>query len=162
MQVLQNSTSETIPPQLLSLYNSHKKYGTRPTSKELIELLGKITAEYETVFVVIDALDECTESEDEALRFLSTVRSIGPNIRIMCSSRFSTAFETYFASTKKVEVFARDEDIMMFLNSEIRRQQRLSKHVRADPGLGKEIVTCITEECQGMYAIIVTLKMNSD
>ncbi|KAJ5421334.1 serine/threonine-protein kinase chk2 (cds1) [Penicillium cf. griseofulvum] len=57
LQVLQFSTSETVPPEVLSLYNSHKKYGTRPTSKELIDLLAKLTSPYETLFVVMDALD---------------------------------------------------------------------------------------------------------
>ncbi|KAH1401028.1 hypothetical protein KXW39_003916 [Aspergillus fumigatus] len=152
-QVLQHPTRETVPPEVLSLYNSHKKYGTRPTLKELTDLLGKLTSTYESLFVVIDALDECTESEENALRFLSTVRSIGSNVRILCSSRFSTTFEAYFVSTKKVEIFARDEDIRMFLDSEISQQPRLSKHVRADPSLRAEIIDSITEDCRGMFLL---------
>ncbi|RHZ69155.1 hypothetical protein CDV55_103316 [Aspergillus turcosus] len=69
-QVLQHSASQTVPLDVLALYNSHKKYGTRPTSKELTDLLGKLTSKYESLFVVIDALDECAESEEEALWFL--------------------------------------------------------------------------------------------
>jgi hypothetical protein len=134
----------------LALYNSHKKYGTRPTSKELTDLLGKLTSKYETLFVVIDALDECAESEEDALRFLSSVRSIGWNVRILCSSRFSTTFEAFFISTKKLEIYARDEDIKTFLDSELNQQPRLSKHVRADPDLRTEIIDSIAGECQGM------------
>ncbi|KAJ5424569.1 hypothetical protein N7445_010542 [Penicillium cf. griseofulvum] len=153
LQVLQFSTSETVPPEVLSLYNSHKKYGTRPTSKELIDLLAKLTSPYETLFVVMDALDECTESEEETLRFLSTLRSVGSNVKILCSSRFSTTFEAYFASAEKIEIFARDEDIELFLNSEISRHPRLSKHVRADPDLRNDIIAFITGECQGMFLL---------
>lgn len=158
LQVLQHSTNETVLSDVLPLYNSHKKYGTRPTSKELTDLLGKLTSAYESLFVVIDALDEYAESEEDALRFLSTVRSIGSNVKILCSSRFSTTFEIYFVSTKKVEIFAQDEDIKMFLNSEINQQPRLSKHFRADPDLRTEIIDSITGECQGMYAISCILR----
>lgn len=149
-QVLQHSSSEEIPPEVQALYNSHKKYGTRPTTKELTELLGKLTSKYETLFVVLDALDECSESEEDTLRFLSTVQSIGSNVRIMCSSRFSTTFDAFLGSSKKLEIYARDEDIKMFLDSEISQQPRLSKHVRSDPDLRTEIIDSVTGECQGM------------
>ena len=157
LQALQQLKSESLPPDALSLYNSHKKYGTRPTSKELMDLLAKLTSSYDKFFVVIDALDECSESEEEALRVLSMIRSVGPNVNILCSSRFSTTFEGYFSSAKVIEIFARDEDIQKFLNAEISQQPRLSKHVRVDPDLRKEIISSITGECQGMYAISATL-----
>ncbi|KAJ0413510.1 hypothetical protein BJY00DRAFT_319712 [Aspergillus carlsbadensis] len=153
LQVLQRSDDQALPADVLSLYESHKKYGTRPTSKELTGLLSKLTSPYDTVFIVIDALDECSESDDETIRFVSTVRSIGPNVVLLCSSRFSTTFETYFASTKKVEILARDEDITMFLDSQINQQMRLSKHVRSDPALRQEIIEFITGECQGMFLL---------
>ncbi|KAL4916561.1 hypothetical protein BDW62DRAFT_185908 [Aspergillus aurantiobrunneus] len=92
-QVPQHSARATVPSEILSLYESHKKYGTHPTFIQLTDLLAKLTSAYETPFVVIDALDECAESEDEALRFLSTVRSIGSHVKVLCSSRFSTTFE---------------------------------------------------------------------
>lgn len=107
---------------------------------------------------MIDALDECAESGEDTLRFLSTIRSVGSNVRVLCSSRFSTTFEAYFASTERVEIYARDEDIELFLDFEINQQPRLSKHIRADPGLRKGIIASITGECQGMYVLSATFR----
>ncbi|KAJ6099060.1 serine/threonine-protein kinase chk2 (cds1) [Penicillium canescens] len=152
-QILQHSTSDTMPLEVLSLYNSHKKYGTRPTLTQLSDLLIKLASAFETLFVVIDALDECAVSEEEALQLLSIIRSIGPQVKILCSSRFSTTFEAYFASTEKLEIYAQTKDIRLFLDSGIGLQSRLSKHVRADPSLKAHIIDSITEECKGMFLL---------
>lgn len=151
VQVLQHSQSETIPSEVLLLYNSHIKYGTRPTSKQLKLALQELIVAYNKFFVVIDALDECAESEQDTLQFLSVLRSVGSNVHILCSSRTSTAFEGYFSPVDKLEILAREEDVELFLDSEISRHPGLSRHVRADPALRKDIITCINAECQGMY-----------
>ncbi|KAE8322171.1 hypothetical protein BDV39DRAFT_210018 [Aspergillus sergii] len=153
LQVLQYSEREAIPPEVLSLYKTHRKYGTRLTLKELIGLLAKLTQQLKTLFVVIDALDECAVSDDEALKIVSTIRSIGSNTVVMCSSRFSTTFESHFTSEERVEILAQDEDITTFLDAQIDQQPRLSKHVRADPALRQEIIDFITGECQGMFLL---------
>ncbi|GLA81221.1 hypothetical protein AtubIFM56815_004863 [Aspergillus tubingensis] len=115
-----------------------------------------MTLEYETTFIVIDALDEYSESENDALWFLSTISSVGSKVKIMCSSRFSTTFDAYFNSIEKVEISARDEDIELFLDSEIARLptlSSLSKHLRAEPDLRRHIIVSITGECQGMFLL---------
>ncbi|GAQ42481.1 serine/threonine-protein kinase chk2 [Aspergillus niger] len=156
LQVLRHSKSGTVPSEISSLYNSHKKLGTRPTWKELFDIFTKMTLEYETTFIVIDALDEYSESENDALWFLSTISSVGSKVKIMCSSRFSTTFDAYFNSIEKVEISARDEDIELFLDSEIARLptlSSLSKHLRAEPDLRRHIIVSITGECQGMFLL---------
>ncbi|RAQ58986.1 hypothetical protein COH20_006750 [Aspergillus flavus] len=153
LQVLQRSEREAIPPEVLSLYEAHRKYGTRLTLKELTGLLAKLTQRLKTLFVVIDALDECAVSDEEALNIVSTIRSIGSNTVVMCSSRFSTTFESHFASSERVEILAQDEDITAFLDAQIDQQPRLSKHVRVDPALRQEIIDSITGECQGMFLL---------
>lgn len=152
-QVLQHSASKTLPPDVFSLYDSHKKYGTRPTLTQVTGLLSSLSSAFKALYVVVDALDECAESEESSLHFMSTVLSIGPQIKVLCTSRFSTTFTAYFAHAEKLEIFAQDEDVRMFLASEISRQSMLSRHVQADPNLKADIVDTITEECKGMYAI---------
>ncbi|CAG7988463.1 unnamed protein product [Penicillium salamii] len=155
LQVLQHSESETIPSEVLLLYNSHLKYGTRPTSKQLKGALEELIAAYKKFFVVIDALDECAESEQDTLEFLSVLRSVGSNVHILCSSRSSTTFEGYFSAADKLVILAREEDVGLVLDSEISRHPGLSRHVRADPSLRGDIITCINAECKGMYVFHV-------
>lgn len=151
-QVLQNSTDLTLPSEIPVIYNQHKQYGTRPTQAQVTEILGKLVAKLTTLHIVVDALDECAESEENALQFMMTVCSLGSNVKVLCTSRPSTTFAEYFGQSKRLQISAQNEDIAMFIDAQIRQKYRLSRHVRADPGLREEIVRTIIQESQGMYA----------
>lgn len=135
---------------MLSLYNLHKKYGTRPTLTQVADILRNLALTFRTFHVVVDALDECAESEEDALQFVKALSSIGPQIKVLCTSRFSTIFEGYFATSETLELSAHSQDIRIFLESQIEKGYRLSRHVRADPSLQDEIINAIIEESQGM------------
>ena len=59
-------------------------------------------------------------------------------------------FEGFFEGSKKLEISAQNEDIRLFLDTQIQQQYRLSRHARADPSLKMDIVETITGECHGM------------
>jgi hypothetical protein len=82
-QVARHSSGDALPAALLSLYESHKKYDTRPTLTEICAVLGKICSSLKAVWVVLDALDECCESVDEALDVVSNILAIGPPVRFV-------------------------------------------------------------------------------
>lgn len=151
-QMLRRTSCDTLPSEVSSLYALHKKYDTRPTLAQITDILRKICSPYKAVHVVIDALDECAESEESALDFISAVLALGSNMRLLCTSRFSTIFDTFFEKATRLEISARSEDIRMFLEVRIHQQSRLSRHVRADSTLEEEIITTIIEESHGMYA----------
>lgn len=135
---------------MLLLYNLHKKYGTRPTLTQVADILRNLALTFRTFHVVVDALDECAESEEDALQFVKALSSIGPQIKVLCTSRFSTIFAGYFARSEKLELSAQSEDIRVYLESQIEQSFRLSRHVRTDPSLQDEIINTIIEESQGM------------
>ncbi|KAL4795116.1 kinase-like domain-containing protein [Aspergillus venezuelensis] len=112
------------------------------------------------LYVIIDALDEFGESEEDYVPFLSALRSIGPQVKVLCTSRFLTTFENHFHLAEKLEILAQSEDIKRYLESRISGHPRLSKHVRADPKLMEEIVTAIIEESQGMF-LLAELQLTS-
>ncbi|KAH9907762.1 hypothetical protein F4778DRAFT_446080 [Xylariomycetidae sp. FL2044] len=152
-QLLQHSTGVHFPPELSSLYDLHRKYGTRPTLTQITDILRKFAVRFKTIHVVIDALDECAETEEDALRLVSDIRSLGAQVKLLCTSRFSTTLESYFEESTRLEIAAQNDDIGLFLDAQIQRQQRLSRHVRADPTLKKDIIEAITDECQGMFLL---------
>ncbi|KAK5991138.1 putative serine/threonine-protein kinase fhkC [Cladobotryum mycophilum] len=152
-QALQYSLNTSLPAEVSSLYELHKKYDTRPTLAQITDLLRKESGKYDVFYVVIDALDECSESEEDSLQFISAVCSLGPQVKLLCTSRSSTTFQSYFETSQKLEISASSEDIRKFLDSEIQQQFRLSKHVRADPTLKEHIIKAIIEECQGMFLL---------
>lgn len=109
---------------------------------------------FKAFHVVVDALDECAESEDEALSFISAVLSLGPSIKLMCTSRPSEIFSSYFQHAEKIEVSARSDDVEKFLDSQLQSQSTLARHVKRDPALKDEIVTAVTSRCDGMYVFL--------
>ncbi|PQE10633.1 serine threonine- kinase chk2 protein [Rutstroemia sp. NJR-2017a WRK4] len=154
-QILQHShyLGEPLSSEVSSLYNLHKKYDTRPTLTQITDVIRKLAGKFGIVHVVIDALDECAESEEDALQLISVVRSLGPQIKILCTSRFSTTIERYFDGTRRLEIFARSSDISLFLDSQIKKQYRLSRHIGTDPSLEGEIIETIIKESQGMFLL---------
>lgn len=149
-QILRMSEDNALPSEVSSLYQLHHKHNTRPTSSQLREILEKIVLKYGVVHVVVDALDEYAEFDEGAVQFISMIRSLGPNVKVLCTSRHSAVFENYFSEEKSLQVAAQTEDIRKFLDSEMHRQHRLSRHIKADPGLKEDIMNTITEESQGM------------
>ncbi|KAH6847660.1 hypothetical protein B0I37DRAFT_391490 [Chaetomium sp. MPI-CAGE-AT-0009] len=152
-QVLQHSTTGTLPAEVQSLYDLHKKHGTRPTLAQVTDTLRALAANFSAFRVVVDALDECAESDDDALRFVSTVRSLGPSVKLLCTSRFSTVFERYFEGAERVEISAHSHDIRIYLDSQIQQQPGLARHVRVDSSLKGEIIDAIVGEFHGMFLL---------
>ncbi|KAI1276347.1 hypothetical protein F5Y07DRAFT_140399 [Xylaria sp. FL0933] len=152
-QTLHKSNDDAVPPEVSLLYKLHHKYNTRPTPAQLQEILVKVISKYSIFHVVVDALDECAESDEDAVQFISMMRSLGPNVKVLCTSRHSAVFENYFSGEERLQIEAQGEDILMFLDSEIQRQQRLSRHIKADPSLKEDIMNTVTEESQGMFLL---------
>ncbi|KAH6994707.1 hypothetical protein EDB82DRAFT_502327 [Fusarium venenatum] len=152
-QVLHQFPNKTLPAEVSLLYSQHQRYGTRPTHAQTTELLRTLAAKLERVFIVLDALDEFGESEEEALKFMETICSLGSHVKILCTSRFSTTFEEYFSHSARLQISAQNDDIAKFLESQISQKYRLSRHVRADPKLKDEIIETIIKESQGMFLL---------
>lgn len=149
-QILQNSSSDVLPSEVATLYSQHQKYNTRPTLAQITDILGKLVSTFESFHVVVDALDECAESEEDALRFISAVSSLGSPVKILCTSRSSSTFDAYFNRASRIEISAQQTDITTFLAACIQDQPRLSKHVLKDPSLKDDIIGAIIQESQGM------------
>jgi transcriptional regulator of met regulon len=66
-QVLQHFTGQPLPAEVSLLYSQHQRYGTRPTQTQTTELLRTLAAKLDRVSILIDALDELGESEEDAL-----------------------------------------------------------------------------------------------
>jgi hypothetical protein len=144
------SPAEVLPSEVATLYSQHQTYNTRPTLTQITDILGKIVSKFESFHVVIDALDECAESNEEALRLVAAVSSLGSSVKIMCTSRSSSRFDAYFSEAFTIKVSAHHEDISSFLSSCIEEQHLLSKHIRKDPTLKGDIIKTIIQESQGM------------
>jgi hypothetical protein len=149
-QLLHQLPNQNLPPDLVSLYNLHKRYDTRPTVSQIKAIFEKETSRLDKVYVILDALDEYAESYEEALEVVSTIRSLSSRIKLLCTSRSSAVFDSYFEGCAALKVSAKKDDIEAYLTSHLQKHHRLTKHVRADPKLKDDIVNTISNECRGM------------
>jgi hypothetical protein len=133
----------------MSLYHHHVKKRTRPTLSEWSKLLQSEVRRLSKVFIIIDALDECPESNGTRDSFLIEIRKLQPSIHLLVTSRHIPTISD-FENAARVDVRASDKDVRRYLKDRIERERRLVRHVKADPTLQETIINTIVEKAKGM------------
>jgi ankyrin repeat domain-containing protein 50 len=140
----------------MSLYRHHLRKETRPTLGELSKLLqSKVRYLLEVrrlskVFIVIDALDECPESNRTRQSFLAEIRKLQSTVHLLITSRHIPAIEREFEKAARVEICASGKDVRRYLEGRIESEDRLVRLVKADPALQETIVNTIVKNAKGM------------
>ena len=112
------------------------------------KIVRKILERGNDIYIVIDALDEC--SEDTRKAFLTLLREFDSNTHIFITSRFSKSLEIGMAAAAQIEVLANSDDIRGYLYNRIKSHYRLSQFVATEPALLDEIIKNVLENADGM------------
>ena len=139
-----------ISDRVKKLYKKHVDKDTRPSLREVSEVLKKEIDKYKKVYVIIDALDECTDDFSRET-LVENIRGLQPNVNLMVTSRFLDSIERTFKEASLLEISADPTDIRTYVEGRISRGGQLSRHVRADAMLAEDIEKSIAENAQGMY-----------
>ena len=143
--------SNSIPETLRSSYSRHCKNGTRLSHIELLELLADIELGFSSLFIVIDALDECNSIDGTRSSLVSSLRKYLHNrTRLLFTSRPSGDIESLLDDCPQLEIRASERDIRCHVSSRLMSEPRLVKHVAADAGLLNEILDNIVARSDGM------------
>jgi Cdc6-like AAA superfamily ATPase len=136
-----------IPTPVKALYDDHVKRKTRPSFDEVSESLQSTIKSYSQVFVVIDALDECTD--DACKELLSEIRHLQTqsNTKVMATSRFIATIMQKFKDDINLEIRANDEDVERYLDGQMLHLRSFVMQSRTLPQL---IKTNITKAADGM------------
>jgi Cdc6-like AAA superfamily ATPase len=131
------------------IQHHHKARGSRPTSDELVKSLQAAFAELTSIYIVIDALDECAMEDGTRRQLLAYLAQIRKNadIRLMITSRHVPDVVDEFQNASKIEIRARDEDIRRYLRGQL---DRLPKCIQGDAELQQMIQEKVTEATSGM------------
>ncbi|KAL8766351.1 MAG: hypothetical protein Q9209_006878 [Squamulea sp. 1 TL-2023] len=147
------SAKGTIPEELRLLYQHHSKQGTRPNRSELRGLLTTVASECASLFIVVDALDECEDSNGTRSDLVSTLRTALPEACFLITSRRSHDIELQFQDCPHLEIRASDRDIRRYISIQIRQQPRIQKLIEADPSLPSLIEETIIQKSDGMFLL---------
>ncbi|RYP86354.1 hypothetical protein DL769_000738 [Monosporascus sp. CRB-8-3] len=134
------------------LYNHHTDQKTRPSLEEIINALRFVLTNYSSVYVVVDALDECAYEDGTRSQLLANLRDLQSktDTRLMVTSRFIPDIENEFRSMPTLEVRASGADVKRFVLGQI---HRLPKCVERDDKLQRFAQDKIVEAVDGMFLL---------
>lgn len=145
-----------------AVYAKHIFYRTKPTLDEIMSIVQAEIRTYSTVFVVVDALDECPEDRRIRATFVSklqyiltAVASTETEVRILVTSRLTNSI---FLKADQIEIQATDSDIERLVGQRIEDglsdDDKISQSVRENTALKADIVAMIVERAGKMYVSI--------
>jgi hypothetical protein len=139
-----------IPGNIRDLYKHHRSRQTRPSLSEYSRLLQAELRHFLKAFIVIDALDECSEESRIREHFLAEVQKLLPAVRLLVTSRHMPDIERKSEGAARLEICASDGDVKLYLESRIKSQHPLADYVETDPTLRSDILTTIIKRAHGM------------
>jgi hypothetical protein len=139
----------SIAEPVTRLYNDPNR--TKPSLEEILSALQSILTNYSSVYIVVDALDECQEKDGTRSQLLAKLRDLQRNadMRLMVTSRFIPDIENEFKLALRLEVRASDADVKRFVMGQM---YRLPKCVQRDDELRRVVQDKIAEAVDGMSA----------
>lgn len=141
----------TISNDVRQLYQIHRKTKTMPSINEYSASLQSEIRCFKRCFLVIDALDECTERKGIRGSILSEFRKLQPTLRLLITSRpHIEDVQNAFEDPVQLEIMATEGDIKLYLEGRIERERRLKHNVERDPSLKVAITDTILSKVKGM------------
>jgi Cdc6-like AAA superfamily ATPase len=132
-----------------TLHENHSRKKTHPAFYEISDTLCSVVDSYSRVFFVIDALDECRNTDRAREYLLREVFKLQNETRIslFATSRFIPYIMEEFEGSRLLEIRASNEDVQRYVDGHMPRQFC----VKRNPDMQKEIKTEIIKAAGGMY-----------
>ncbi|PWI64589.1 hypothetical protein PCL_09519 [Purpureocillium lilacinum] len=143
----------TFPEAMKSIYGRHKKMHSRPSFHEVASALETVLALYSRVFILVDALDECRESDHSRTKFVDYVFKllVKSKLNVFATSRFIPDIIHKFEESIVLEIRATDEDVRQYIDGHM---SRLPRFVQGNLHLQDEIKAGIVQSVQGMFLLV--------
>ena len=141
------SLRNTVPADIKALYKVYQGRHQNGTPAEISRLLRAELTRYRKVFIIVDALDEYSENQNDCDSLLAEVEQLRDCSNIMLTSRFVAPWIDAFGGASRVTIAAKDCDVRRYLESQI---PTLPRFVKADLDLQELIFQTITEAVEGM------------
>ena len=139
----------SLQEHLETLYKKHSKQGTKPSLDNMYQTLSDIVGELSTVYIIVDAFDECDTRGD----LITRLRHVQENfdLRIMVTSRFIPDIEEQFVgSSLFLQIDAKKEDVRSFVRGQL---HRLPRCVQRQPELQDMVEQTISNTVGGMFLL---------
>ncbi|KAJ7203241.1 ankyrin repeat-containing domain protein, partial [Mycena pura] len=142
---------KNLSPTVEQLYAKHREQRTRPSLDDTYAALCSAASQLSRVFIAVDALDEYPEEQRHTL--LQHLSTLGPCVSLMVTSRPHINIKHTISNFETIEIRAAKDDIQKYLDGQIKKSQRLSRHVRSAPDVRQALESRIVEGCDGMFLL---------
>lgn len=102
------------------------------------------------VFIAIDALDECSDTDDVRFILLTELRKYKSRVCILITSRPLPKLEEGLEDAVRIYAKASEHDIKNYLEQRLASVKSMQKHFVEEPSLLETIVSRITQKIKGM------------
>lgn len=139
------------------LHKQHANRGTRPSLDEMFGALRDVVASYSTIYIVIDALDECRDIDGTRRQLLARLQELQTrmDVHLLVTSRFIPEIMDAFREALRLEVRASSEDVKRFVAG---KMYQLPKCIQRNLALQKMVQKKIVEAVDGMYVSLQHIK----
>lgn len=145
-QLAQRQSS--LPKTIHDLYEEYEKSGTLPSLHEIMAALHSTAAAYESIFFVIDALEECQDLAQTKLLDELFNLQIETGANIFATSKINDDMRRQFDGCATVQISAANEDVLAYLNGQI--SLRRSSVINDD--IQEKIRDVVLKTAGGRYA----------
>lgn len=142
--------SVAILHEIKSCQLHHTRNETRPFLNEIARLLRLQVEEFEEVFIVIDALDECPEVDQTRRHLLAETRGLLPKVRLMVTSRHLLSIESMFKDDIRLEIRAQEQDVRTFIESQMDQRFELVDLLEGHDDVRSSITATVLDRTNGM------------
>ncbi|KAI0885923.1 uncharacterized protein GGS22DRAFT_188212 [Annulohypoxylon maeteangense] len=136
---------------LQDLYAHHTKENTRPSAGDIVELLQSVVHSFSKVFVIVDALDECSDTDDVRSTWITELRKLQHRMSILVTSRPIPDLEELLKDSIRITIEASSTDIRNYLQQRIESTSSMKKHLADEPALRETIISLILQKVKGMF-----------
>ncbi|KAF4627318.1 hypothetical protein G7Y89_g10840 [Cudoniella acicularis] len=112
-----------LPEQVKIAFQTYSRKQVYPTFPEYLDMVAGQMATFERVYVVVDALDECTEANGVREELLEGILQLPAFVSVMATSRYIPGIEFYARNAKQLTIRAHEDDIHLHVRSRLSKEK---------------------------------------
>lgn len=156
----------SFPQEVRTIYENCTKKGKSPALADFESVLLSVSQAFPKTFIIVDALDECSELDDadggESLKFLSLLQRLGSSVRLLITSRPHEHIRKMFKEASRVDILPTRSDIETFVEFRINKNPKFAGRVnKGRNNLKADVIGKILSNYNGVYVVAYPLQRSS-
>ena len=151
-----SSQFESTPQSLEALHSSCMNGGRQPTHSMLLATLHQIMESFEETFIILDALDECSERDELLEDIEEFYHWMDVNLHILSTSRREKDIEerieplAHCEGKIHIDSIHVNDDICAYVHEKLQTDLKLKRWYK-EPKVQQEIENALVEKADGMW-----------